>query len=232
MIRAGPGALGVAEGRRAARRRVASSVSPRARLLALLGIALPALLGCHRQAQPTVLPNAGLAAAEQPSAAPPPSWLDGDTASNAASVLPPGSKPVGPDPMAAQIKSERLAQQSLPKSGDPLWTLLRTSKISVDPKTGYYTAQHPPAVRALDGQVLTITGFMLPIEQDVQTRHFLVSRYTPVCFFCPPGDPNEVVEVRTLKPRPASYDMVKVTGTFSIADNGEKGLFFRLESDE
>jgi hypothetical protein len=48
----------------------------------------------------------------------------------------------------------------------------------------------------------------------------------------PPGDPNEVVEVRTINPRPAGYGMVKVTGIFSIADNGEKGLFFRLQADD
>lgn len=70
---------------------------------------------------------------------------------------------------------------------------------------------------------------MLPLEQESMTRHFLMSRFTPVCFFCPPGDPNEVVEVRTLKPFRAGYDRVKVTGVFSLTNNGEKGLFFRID---
>ena len=109
--------------------------------------------------------------------------------------------------------------------------MLRTTRIQEDKRTGFYTAAHPPEVLALAGTTVSVTGFMLPIEQARQTNHFLVSRYAPVCFFCPLGDPNEVVEVRTRKPRPAGYDLVKVTGRFSLADNGEKGLFFRIESD-
>jgi hypothetical protein len=200
------------------------------RRLALL-LALSAVAGCHPALQTPAQPKADLRpaiAAADPT--PLPSWLDGGTASNAAAALPASAAPAGPDPMAAEIKRERALQQALPQSGDPMWRLLHTSRIIEDQRTGYYSAVHPPAVRALAGKTVTISGFMLPIEQETQTRHFLVSRYTPVCFFCPPGDPNEVVEVRTVNPRPAGCDMVKVTGTFSIADNGEKGLFFRLQA--
>jgi hypothetical protein len=199
----------------------------------VLLLALLATMGCHPAAQAPVQAPAELRpaiAAADPT--PLPSWLDGGTATNAAAALPANAPSAGPDPMADEIRRERALQQTLPQSGDPIWRLLRTTKIIEDERTGYYSAVHPPAVRALDGKTVTITGFMLPIEQEVQTRHFLVSRYTPVCFFCPPGDPNEVVEVRTLNPRPAGYDMVKVTGVFSIADNGEKGLFFRLQASD
>jgi len=219
------------------------STTPRHRFAALW-IALMVLPACHKAADgPTEAQSAELVStapapdasnAALPAEAPPSSdsWLDGSSAQTAAAALPPGAPNAGPDPMAPEIKRERLVQQSLPQSGDPIWRVLRTTKIIEDQRTGYYIAQHSPAVRALVGKTLTIRGFMLPIEQEMQTHHFLLSRYTPVCFFCPPGDPNEVVEVRSQKALPAGYDMVTVTGTFSIADNGEKGLFFRLESNQ
>jgi hypothetical protein len=181
------------------------------------------LLGCDRAAQ------ASFGGAKSQAAAAP-AWLDGGTATAAAAQLPPGGKAAPDDGSGAEIRHERVAQQTLPQSGDPLWKLLRTSKVREDPRTGFFSATHPAAVAALAGRTVTLSGYMLPIEQAPQTRHFLVSRYTPVCFFCPPGDPNEVVEVRTRTPRKASYDLVRVSGTFSLADNGEKGLFFRLDA--
>jgi hypothetical protein len=39
-----------------------------------------------------------------------------------------------------------------------------------------------------------------------------------------------LVEVRAVRPVKAGYDMVRVTGRFSLANNREKGLFFRLET--
>jgi len=199
-------------------------MTPTARLAGVL-VAAAALAACHpRRAPPPV--HSAIAAAS-PAA---PDWLEGGTAVAAAAELPPGSPPpdVGPPP---ELRQERIAQQSLPKSGDPLWKVLRTTRITEDKRTGFYSAIHSPAVLALAGTTVSVTGFMLPIEQARETNHFLVSRRTPVCFFCPPGEPNEVVEVRTRKPRPAGYDQVKVTGRFSLADNGEKGLFFRIEGD-
>ena len=195
--------------------------------LAGLSLAVLALGACHPRSPAPTARSPGPTAALAPA---PPEWLEGDTAATAAARLLPGSA-AEDGGQASEIRQERKVQQTLPVSGDPLWKVLRTSKIAEDKRTGFYSAVHPPAVLALAGTTVSVTGFMLPIEQARQTNHFLVSRYTPVCFFCPPGDPNEVVEVRTRKPRPAGYDPVKVTGRFSLADNGEKGLFFRIEGD-
>lgn len=200
--------------------------------LALIAIAGLALAACKPQAvavTPAVAaatPQAqGLPVAATLAASP--DWLEGQSAATAPAQPDPG--PSALPGQSAEVVQERAVQQDLPKSADPLWAVLRTTKILEDRRTGLFTARHSPQVQALAGQTLTLSGFMVPIEQEEMTRHFLVSRYTPVCLFCPPGDPNEVVEVRTRKPLKASYDMVKVTGTFSLANNGEKGLFFRLE---
>jgi hypothetical protein len=128
-----------------------------------------------------------------------------------------------------QPLEERKAQQSLPQAHDGLWRTLATTKIGEDGAHGIFTARHSPQVRALVGQTLTLSGFIMPLETTDRFRHFLLTRYTPVCPFCPPGAPNEVVEVWSAQPIAETYDLMRATGRFSLADNGEKGLFFRLD---
>ena len=128
-----------------------------------------------------------------------------------------------------QPADEQAAQMGLPHSDASLWAVLRETKVSEDAKRGLYTASFPDDVKALNGQTVSLTGFMLPIDSWTHSKHFLLSKYTPVCFFCPPGEPNEVVEVTTGKSVPVSDHLVTVTGRFSLIDNAEKGLFFRLD---
>lgn len=127
-----------------------------------------------------------------------------------------------------QPSGERAAQKALPQSDAPLWGVLRKTRITEDVKRGLFAASFPPEVKALSGTTVTLSGFMLPLDAKGRTKHFLLSKYTPVCFFCPPGEPNEVVEVVSEKALPVSDDMTSVTGAFSLIDNAEKGLFFRV----
>lgn len=128
-----------------------------------------------------------------------------------------------------QESGERTRQSKLPQSPSSYWGILRQTKIGMDEKRGVFTAEHPAVVKALQGTNVTISGFIMPLENGKQMRHFLLSKYTPVCAFCPPGEPNEVVEVTLGKPIPFRQSLVNVTGKFAISNNGEQGLFFRLD---
>jgi hypothetical protein len=125
---------------------------------------------------------------------------------------------------------EREAQKSLPKSTSPLWAVLRHAQIGEDDRRGVFTVTFPPEVRALDRQTVTLSGFMLPLDLEERSRHFLLSKYTPVCPFCPPGQPNEVVEVTAGRGVELTDRMLMVTGRLSLTNNGEKGLFFRIDN--
>jgi len=46
--------------------------------------------------------------------------------------------------------------------------------------------------------------------------------------FCPPGEPNEVVEVFSPRAIVWTDKLVTVTGPLSLINNGEKGMFFRI----
>lgn len=123
---------------------------------------------------------------------------------------------------------EAKAQSRLPQAKDSLWLVLRQTQINVDEDQGLYTATHPATVKKLDGTVVTIRGFMLPLSPSAKVKRFLLTKYTPVCFFCPPGEPNEVIDVTTTSPVVWSDGIVKVTGKFRLINNGEQGLFFQM----
>lgn len=133
-------------------------------------------------------------------------------------------------PVAAQFQEdgERSAQAKLPQGRSPLWATLRQTKIGVNEARGMFTASYPAPVRALAGQTVSLAGFMMPLDAQTRGTHFLLSKYTPVCSFCPPGEPNEVVEVRTARPIAFVQKLVTVTGRFSLQNNGEQGLFFQM----
>jgi len=127
-----------------------------------------------------------------------------------------------------ELCAERKAQAALPQSTDPLWSTLRACKVGYNNKTGLYSLQPTQDVKAMVGRTVRAKGFTLPLDGSDQTNHFLIGINTPVCFYHPPGDPNEVIEVVTEHPIVWTDKMTTVEGTFSLIQNGEMGVFFKL----
>ena len=127
-----------------------------------------------------------------------------------------------------ELCAERQAQQTLPQSSDPLWTILHACKVGYNAKTGIYSLQPTPQVKAMVGRTVKVKGFTLPLDGSDKTSHFLIGVNTPVCFYHPPGDPNQVIEV--VSDHPITWDdkPATVQGTFSLINNGEMGVFFKL----
>jgi len=140
-----------------------------------------------------------------------------------------GANPALAQSSYGQAPGERAAQLKLPTSQAPIWATLRKTKIGENAKRGIFTASFPDEVKALDQTEVTVSGFMLPMDTTQRSKHFLLSRYTPVCFFCPPGQPNEVVEVISKPGVKLTGAMVTLSGRLSLINDGEKGLFFRLD---
>ena len=131
-----------------------------------------------------------------------------------------------------QPASERARQALMPHSNDPIWTTLSRTAVTADMTRGIFTAAPPAEVKALDGRELTISGYMLPLDPSPMVSRFLLTKNTPVCPFCPPGQPNEVVEVdldQFVKP---TSEPVTVRGRFSLRADAGQGLFFHLTRGE
>lgn len=129
---------------------------------------------------------------------------------------------------SVQPYSERRAQDGLPQSHDPMWDVLMKSKVKMDNASGDYSITVDPAVKKLVGKSLTITGFMLPLEGTETFHHLLLSRRTPVCPFCPPGEPNEIMDVHTTDAIPWDENLVTMTGTLTLMNDPHLGLFYKL----
>ncbi|NDF12628.1 MAG: DUF3299 domain-containing protein [Proteobacteria bacterium] len=131
-----------------------------------------------------------------------------------------------------QPSEERKAQEALPQSHDSLWDMLAKCKVTFDKKKYVFTLDYTPEVKALEKKQITASGFILPLESTDTFSHFLLSKRTPTCPFCPPGKPNEIIEVFTKKPMDWDEGIVAITGTMKFTNNTEMGLFFQLKDAE
>jgi hypothetical protein len=125
------------------------------------------------------------------------------------------------------------AQQALVNhftNNDPAWTILDKAKVAQDLAKGVLTAAFPPEVAGLSGKSLRISGFMLPLEATTQTRHFILTRRSVTCPFCPPNAPTEAVEVELDTPVAFTNELVAVEGRLALTSASDRGLFYRLTS--
>ncbi len=82
--------------------------------------------------------------------------------------------------------------------------------------------------RQLDGQEVRVQGFMLPLDNSEKQSHFLLSRTPPSCFYCLPGGPENVVEVKTKQPVAFSFDPIIIAGRMELLEDSDLGLFYRM----
>ncbi len=127
-----------------------------------------------------------------------------------------------------QPQDERAAQNALPMAKDPMWGTLGAAKVTFDNEQGLYDAVLPEAIKKLDGQRMKISGFIVPLESEEEFTHFLLSKRTPTCFFCPPGEPNEVIEIFADEPTEWVEELVTYEGVFKLTQDREKGIFFKI----
>ncbi len=132
-----------------------------------------------------------------------------------------------------QPAEERAWQQLMPQSKDPIWQTFAHSRITTDLKRGVFLADHPADVRALDRRNVTIEGFMLSTSIPARVAGFILTRCTPVGAFCPPGAPNEAVQVNLIRfaGRPTT-GLVTAAGRLHVSQDAANGLFFAADKAE
>lgn len=129
---------------------------------------------------------------------------------------------------------ERDAQNALPQAKDSLWAEFSKCKITSkeDKKNDVYLygINYTPEIQAIRGKEIEISGFMLPLEPTEKFKHFILSKRTPTCAFCPPGKPNEIVDVWTDEPVKWDDHLVKVKGKFEFVNDQKLGMFFQIRN--
>lgn len=129
-----------------------------------------------------------------------------------------------------QPADERAAQEALPQSKDPLWATLAKTKVTIDEEQYLYKATHAPEVKKLAGKEITIQGFIMPLEATESFTHFLLTKRTPTCGFCPPGEPNEVIDIKTVEPVEWVDGLITLRGKFELMNNEQMGMFFKIHN--
>lgn len=83
-------------------------------------------------------------------------------------------------------------------------------------------------VAALDGKVIRVQGFMMPLDIGDKQRRFLLVAAPPHCTFCLPAGPDAMIEVRAKSDVRYGFDAVSLSGKLQVLKDDPAGLYYRL----
>ncbi len=83
-------------------------------------------------------------------------------------------------------------------------------------------------VKALDRTTVKVAGYMMPLENGDEQRHFLLMAYPPDCPFCMTAGPEYLIEIKTDKAIAFSYKPLLLEGTMQLLEQDETGMFYRI----
>lgn len=82
-------------------------------------------------------------------------------------------------------------------------------------------------IRAFDGKVVTIEGYVIPLQESFSQGYFVLSRFPyNNCFFCGNAGPETVAEVYTSGEFEVMDARVEVTGRLELNADDPTHLFF------
>ncbi|ACF14863.1 conserved hypothetical protein [Chloroherpeton thalassium ATCC 35110] len=89
----------------------------------------------------------------------------------------------------------------------------------------------PPKLKALDGKMINIAGYMIPLNEAVDITEFMLIQYPFFgCCYSVPPEPNETVLVSLPQGKSTEYvnTPIRVTGRFCIDDTQIDGYVVSL----
>ena len=115
-----------------------------------------------------------------------------------------------PPPSLGLVQAAYAAEEQPAKMD---WRMLR--------ELNYRTGKVSPSLKALDGKLVKIPGYMVPLEDDSEVvSEFLLVPYVGACIHTPPPPPNQIVQVKMVnqkKVKMSFWDPVWVHGKLQIA---------------
>jgi uncharacterized protein len=106
------------------------------------------------------------------------------------------------------------------------WDML--AQVSVTRQKDRYVPEFSKQIAALDKREVKLKGFMLPLEQGLRQKRFLLSAQPPECAFCMPGSAEQFAEVLAKVPLKYVTEPIIVSGTFVLVRDDSGGLLYRL----
>ncbi|MEM6629111.1 MAG: hypothetical protein AAF694_05540 [Bacteroidota bacterium] len=117
------------------------------------------------------------------------------------------------------------------------WDVL--SRVSFDSPRGinrnYETAKpiFSDAILVLEGEEVTLEGYIYPLESKLATQHFVLSAMPlNACFFCGKAGPETVIEVYSQFLISYTRKKIKLRGTFRLNSDDPMGIMYKLYDAE
>lgn len=115
-------------------------------------------------------------------------------------------------------------------SSSEVWRTLGTLKFEEVPGRYIPAPKFTEAIKALQGKRVVLKGFIIPIEDTPQPKHFMLS-LVPFshCYFCGGAGPESVVEVESTVPFEVTNKPVQIAGILKLNADDENRMFYILE---
>jgi len=111
-------------------------------------------------------------------------------------------------------------------AANPLpWAALAATKLDALGKPTFL--KH---IEALDGQLVSLTGFMQPLREELELSSFLLVEYPVGCWFCesPEVTGMVLVEMKPGRKGELKKGLIRVEGTLSLNRTDPEGFLFTL----
>ena len=140
----------------------------------------------------------------------------------AATTASPPGHPASSLPSATAYSSEVLPE----RDGVVAWRTL--ARVEMVRKGINLVPEFAPEILALDRGIVTVEGFIVPLDAAPAQKRFLLSAVPPECPFCMPAGPEALVEVVARTPVKPGTGPVLFTGRFDVAKDADEGVLYRL----
>lgn len=143
-------------------------------------------------------------------------------------VAAPALAAVQPRPLAP---TESVWKPAATPPGGVAWSVLEaTTEITRTGKDGFIYSKpaFTPAVKALKGKTVKVSGYMMPLQNGKTQTHFVLLAYPPDCPFHLNPAPMQFIEVKTSKPMAFDYGVKTIEGTLELLGEDEGGVFYRI----
>jgi hypothetical protein len=89
------------------------------------------------------------------------------------------------------------------------------------------------AAKSLDGKTVSIPGYMIPFENGMKGKTFILSSL-PInaCFFCGVGGPESVIEINMKEPVSFNEKPIEVKGILRLNNTDPDRMIYRIEQAE
>ncbi len=129
-------------------------------------------------------------------------------------------------------KADNVIATAVSKQDNVSWKMLANAKLRMGKANSLFPegVDFAPEVQKLDGQEITITGYIFPLQASEKQEHFLLSAYPPSCPYCLPSGPTELIEITDSAPINFTYDPITLHGTFRLLrdDALKEGMFYKM----